>query len=359
MIVIDEDGLIQAFGKVAQRMFGYAEDEVIGRNVAMLMAAPHQDRHDSYLRHYLETGEKRIIGSSRLENARHADGHLFPVELSITEVYIDELRCFVGFLRDLAQSDGERRQVNTMLTDLAHASRVSAMGALATALAHELNQPLTSIANYTESLRDLLAKRTDVDGVEEYVRILDTCSRQAIRAGQLIHRLREFIKGGEPKTDAIRVDRLVDEAISLALINGFKRNVIIDTDIAPDLSKVLVDPLHGQQVLFNLIRNAFEAMDAEHTDHHRILISARSCEDEQIEFAVEDSGSGIDPDVRDSLFQGFVTTKEGGMGVGLAISKQIVESYGGRITSDHSAKLGGAMMRFTLPAASPDQQGEG
>ena len=357
MIVIDADGLIQAFSKMAETMFGYCEKEVVGKNVNILMSSPHCSRHDGYLRHYRETGERRIIGSTRVENARHRDGHLFPIELSITETVVEDVHCFVGFLLPIGGTDEHRRRLVTMQAELAHVSRVSAMGALATALAHELNQPLTSIANYTEGLRDLLKARTDIDGVEEYVRILDNCSRQAIRAGQLIHRLREFIKGGTPQSQPVAIENLVDESVSLALINGFKRNVVIETAIPHDLPRVWIDPLQGQQVVYNLISNAFEAMDAEHTGNHQVRISAHPAGDTFVEVSVEDSGGGIDPDILATMFESFVTTKSGGMGVGLAICRQIVEACGGRIWAGRAESLGGAKISFSLPVALAPQLG--
>lgn len=355
MVVIDDQGRIQAFGKFAEEMFGYAEADVIGRNVSMLMGSPHRARHDGYLRHYLETGEKRIMGAPRLENARHANGHTFPIELSVGETRFGDSRCFVGFIRELSKTEHNRREMRTMLAELSHASRISAMGALATAMAHELNQPLTSIANYAEGLRNLMEQRHDFDARDEWLRILDNCSRQAIRAGQLLHRLREFVKGSEPHRESMPTAQLINEALSLALINGFKRTMHVDTDIAEGLPPLHVDPLQGQQVLFNLIRNAFEAMETQPHDDHRMMIRAVPAEDGFVHIAVEDSGPGIDPEILDTVFDSFVTTKGTGMGVGLAICQKIVEAHGGRIWVESSAELGGAAFHFTLPSIGCDE----
>lgn len=355
MIVIDEQGTIQGFGKAAEAMFGYSEVDMIGENVSKLMAEPHRSRHDGYLQHYVETGERRIMEATRVENACDSQGHIFPVEISVGEAWADDTRYFVGFLRDVGQVEQSRREMQRLLEELAHISRVSAMGALATSIAHELNQPLTSIANYAEGVRDMLAReKIGGEANAELVEILDSCSKQAVRAGKLLHRLRDFVKGGETRREPVDISVLLDDAIKLSLINGFRRNVKIDLKLEPDLPKLYVDPLQAQQVLFNLIRNAFEAMHAEESGGHCVRICAKQVEGGMVEFSVADSGTGIDPDIRETLFENFVTTKGGGMGVGLAICRQIVEAYGGKITADSHGELGGAIVTFTLPVMNHD-----
>ena len=351
LVVMDEQGIILAFGKAAQALFGYAEDEAVGQNVNILMAPPHAERHDGYLKRYRETGEKRIIGNLRVENARDKEGHIFPVEISIGETHSNGTRYFVGFVRGLGQREEDRKQAQDMLAELAHASRVAAMGAFATAIAHELNQPLTTIANYTEGCRDILKNGADFPDRDNLIKNLDTCSKQALRAGQLIHRLRDFVLGGETHKEAVEVEDLIDNSLTLAMINGFRRNVTLERRIPAGLPRVAVDPLQGQQVLFNLIRNAFESMHAEEKAGQRLRIEAAPGDQGMLEFIVEDSGAGIDPEVGDTLFENFVTTKGGGMGVGLAICRQIVEACGGSIWVSSSAGLGGAKFHFTLPIA--------
>jgi two-component system sensor kinase FixL len=349
MIVIDEGGIICGFGRAAQKLFGYSEQEALGHNLSLLMAPPHRAYHDRYLKRYHETGERRMMGFTRVENACDCNGHIFPVEISLGEAHADGKTYFIGFLRDVGEQLADRRQLRDILDELAHASRVSAMGAFATAIAHELNQPLTAIANYTEGLRDLIARRTDISDREELSDILDSCSKQAVRAGQLLHRLRDFVRGGHPQIEMVDVSKLVDNSVTLAMINGFRRNVKLETEIPAGLPAVAVDPVQAQQVLFNLIRNAFEAMHADQGAGNQLRIEVLLHDATHIEFRVEDSGPGIDPEVADRMFESFVTTKGGGMGVGLSICKQIVESYGGAIWATRSSSLGGACFHFTLP----------
>lgn len=350
MIVIDDDGIIRGFGKAAQKLFGYREEQAVGQDVAMLMAQPHAARHHGYMKRYQATRERRMMGYTRVENACDCNGHVFPVEITLGEAQVEGRTYYIGFLRDVGEQLADRRQLREILDELAHASRVSAMGAFATAIAHELNQPLTAIANYAEGVRDILARRTDLADREQLVEILDSCSKQAVRAGQLIHRLRDFVRGGQPRAELTDAAALVNNSVTLAMINGFRREVRLETVIPHGLLPVAVDPVQAQQVLFNLIRNAFEAMHAEEGSGGRLRIEVLEHDENHVEFVIEDSGPGIDPQVADRMFESFVTTKGGGMGVGLSICKQIVESYGGAIWATRSSSLGGAAFHFTLPA---------
>lgn len=356
MIVADTGGIIRAAGSKVEEDFGYCPSELVGQNLNVLMAEPHRERHDGYIDHYLKTGERRIIGSPRVENALHKNGHAIAVEVNIGETSITGERFFIGFLRPIQSVVSDRNQMQTMLAELAHISRVSAMGALATAIAHELNQPLTAIANFAEGARDRLAKRDDADDLSEVIDAIDKCRAQSLRAGQLLHRLREFVKPGETEARTVAVERLVDDTISLALINGYRQSVVIDRDIEPGLPLLKIDAIQAEQVLFNLLRNAFEAMSDQHETVHRMRISATALGQHSVRITVEDTGPGVDRDIRDQIFDSFVTSKAGGMGVGLAICRQIVETYGGSLELCDECKLSGACFALTLPAA-PNGEG--
>lgn len=357
MIIADQEGTITDVSAMTLDLFGYCEQELLGSNLNILMAEPHAARHDGYIKRYLRTDEKRIMASPRVENALRKDGSSFAVEVTVGETTIDGRPCFVGTLRPLQFEETRRQQIQTMLAELSHMSRLSAMGALATAIAHELNQPLTSIANYAEGARDLLKKRSDADDLGEIIDVLDQCSGQALRAGQLLHRLREFVKSGEQNIELVTVEKLVDDSISLALINGYKRSTTIERDIPSDLPMLAVDHLQAEQVLFNLIRNGFQAMEGMKGRWHHMKIAAKQATGGFIEITVEDSGPGVDPAIGERLFESFVTSKSGGMGVGLAICRQIVESYGGRLTLEECGDLGGAQFRLTLPVGVPAAEG--
>jgi len=354
MILIDTKGTILHVGAGIIDMFGYSEAELLGSNVKMLMASFHASQHDEYLQRYIDTGKRNIIGSTRIENAQHKDGGLFPIELSVGEAIAEGKHYFLGFIKELSSDESNRRAMQSMLAELAHASRVSAMAALATSIAHELNQPLTTITNYSEGLRDMLRERPEIDGVEEMVRILDSCGQQAVRAGQLLHGMQEFMKSGSIERERVSIDRLIDDSIALALINGFRRSVRLDTSISPDLPDVYINQVQAQQVLFNLILNAFEAMNASQGGLHPMQVLARAHEGGFVEFRVEDSGPGVPEELQNTIFDSFVSTKGNGMGVGLAICRQIVEAHQGQIWLEKSDRLGGAAICFTLPTAGAD-----
>lgn len=345
IVVIDVNGRMLSFSKSAERMFGYSEEEVLGENVSILMPSPDRERHDGYLNRYMLTGERRIIGIGRVLNARHRDGVTFPIELSVGEARIGDERVFTGFIRDLTDRQEAELRIHDLQSVLAHVQRVSEMGTLATSLAHELNQPLTAIANYVEATRDMLQAVPDVDTLTTIRAALDECASQSVRAGQIVRRLRDFIARGESDRRVESLQRLVTEASALALVGAGEHGLEVDVQLDPKADQVLVDRIQIQQVLLNLIRNAIEAMvDA---PVRRLLVKSERKPGGLVEINVADSGPGLSDEVAERLFEPFRTTKVSGMGLGLSISATIVEAHGGRIWAEPS-KLGGAAFHFTV-----------
>lgn len=354
MVVIDAKGIILSFSSAAERMFGYSEHELLGENVSVLMPSPDREKHDGYIRRYHRTGERRIIGIGRVTTARRRDGSTFPIELSIGEAASLQGPIFTGFIRDLTETQQTERRLQDLQTELAHMSRVSAMGTLASALAHELNQPLTAVVNYMEGARDLL-KDPSPHTAELVSEALDEAAAQAIRAGHIVRRLRDFIARGDTEKRIESLHKLVVEANALALVGAGERGIEVQVTLAPNADRVLVDRIQVQQVLLNLIRNAIEAM--ENSPIRRLAITARRVEDDCIEVQVEDSGPGLDPKVAEHLFEPFFSTKDTGMGLGLSICRTIIEGQGGRIWATPS-RIGGTAFHFTLIAASTDDEDE-
>ncbi|SCW35505.1 PAS/PAC sensor signal transduction histidine kinase [Sphingobium faniae] len=347
LIVIDMAGRIISFSAAAQRMFQYAESDVLGENISMLMPSPDRERHDGYIDHYVQTGEKRIIGVGRLTTARRRDGSTFPIELSVGEVRDERQRLFTGFIRDLTERQKTERRVADLQAELAHASRVTAMGTLASALAHELNQPLTAIANYLEAGRDLLDGEGPVD--REMLReAMAESAAQALRAGEIIRSLREFIRRGETMRQPEPLRGLLAEGAALAFIGMDSRGIDMDISVDKDVDKVFVNRVQMQQVIINLTKNAVEAMDDSPV---RILrLTAAPAADGRVEVVIADSGPGLEPNMSRTLFTPFTTSKASGMGVGLSISQTIVEGHGGRIWAMPSP-WGGTAFHFTLDSA--------
>jgi len=332
-------------------MFQYAESDVLGENISMLMPSPDREKHDGYIDHYLKTGERRIIGIGRLTSARRRDGSTFPIELSVGEVQDEGRPLFTGFIRDLTESQQAERRVADLQAELAHASRVTAMGTLASALAHELNQPLTAIANYLEAGRDMLDADGPVD--RELLReAMAESASQALRAGEIIRSLREFIRRGETIRQPEPLRGLLAEGAALAFIGVDSRGLDMDISVDPRVDKVLVNRVQLQQVIINLTKNAVEAMAGGPARILRLsAIPAPSPTDAgRVEVIVADSGPGLAPEMSRTLFTPFTTTKPSGMGVGLSISQTIVEGHGGRIWAEPS-QWGGTAFHFTLDAA--------
>jgi two-component system, LuxR family, sensor kinase FixL len=344
MIVIDEYGTMQSFSSAAERLFGCAAAEAIGQNVKTLMPSPYRENHDGYLHRYLSTGERRIIGIGRVVVGQRKDGSTFPMELAVGEMKSDNQRYFTGFIRDLTERQDTEARLQELQSELVHISRLTAMGEMASTLAHELNQPLSAISNYLKGSRRLLDGATDEKSVA-MCDALDKAADQAMRAGQIIRRLRDFVARGESERRVESITKLVEEASALALVGVKDLGIRVQFQFKPEIDLVLADRVQVQQVLLNLIRNAMDAMESSPT--RDLTIGIAPADDGQVKISVTDSGSGISPDIAEQLFQPFVTTKRQGMGVGLSISRTIVEAHNGRIWVEPNP-AGGTIFHFTL-----------
>ncbi|PPQ18515.1 two-component system, LuxR family, sensor kinase FixL [Bradyrhizobium shewense] len=346
MIVIDGHGIMQLFSTAAERLFGWSEHEAIGQNVSILMPEPDRTRHDGYIARYRSTNDPHIIGIGRIVTGKRRDGTTFPMHLSIGEMESAGEPYFTGFVRDLTEHQQTQARLQELQSELVHVSRLTAMGEMASALAHELNQPLAAISNYMKGSRRLLAGSTDAN-TPKIESALDRAAEQALRAGQIIRRLRDFVSRGESEKRVESLSKLIEEAGALGLAGAREQNVQLRFSLDPDSDLVLADRVQIQQVLVNLFRNALEAMAQ--SPRRELVVANTRVADDMIEVEVSDTGSGFQGDVIPNLFQTFFTTKETGMGVGLSISRSIIEAHGGRMWAESNAS-GGATFRFTLPA---------
>jgi len=344
MIIIDEHGLIQSFSAAAERLFGYRADEVVGRNIKMMMPSPYRESHDSYLDRYLRTGERRIIGIGRVVVGERKDGSTFPMELAVGEMQSGNQRFFTGFIRDLTERQKTEARLQELQSELVHISRLTAMGEMASTLAHELNQPLSAISNYLKGSRRMLEGAPDERSVT-LRGALEKAADQAMRAGQIIRRLRDFVSRGETERRVESITKLVEEASALALVGVKDRGIRVRFQFDPSVDLVLADRVQIQQVLLNLIRNAMDAMEESTTRDLVIGIAPEGRT--HVRVSVSDTGSGISPEIADQLFTPFLTTKRQGMGVGLSISRTIVEAHSGRIWAEPN-EPSGTIFHFTL-----------
>ena len=355
MIVIDEHGTMQSFSSAAERLFGYKASEVLDKNIKMMMPSPYRENHDSYLARYMQTGEKRIIGIGRVVVGERKDGSTFPMELAVGEMWSNNSRFFTGFIRDLSERQKTEARLQELQSELVHISRLTAMGEMASALAHELNQPLSAIANYMKGSRRLLEGR--LDDQSGMVRdAMDKAAEQSLRAGQIIRRLRDFVARGESERRVESIKKLIEEASALALVGAKDQGVRVLFKLDAGVDLVLADKVQIQQVILNLMRNAIEAM--EQSDRRELILSIVPTDSGMVDVGVADTGSGIAEDIMPNLFQPFITSKRHGMGVGLSISRTIIEGHGGRIWAEANPG-GGTVFHFTLRAVSEEDMDDG
>jgi two-component system sensor kinase FixL len=353
-IVSEQDGTIVSFNAAAVRQFGYSEDEAVGQNLRMLMPQPYRQEHDGYLQRYMTTGEKRIIGVDRVVVGQRKDGSTFPMKLAVGEMRRSGKRFFTGFIRDLTEREESAARLQEIQTELARLARLNEMGEMASTLAHELNQPLSAIANYVHGCARIL-QNSETERDVQLRDALKEAGEQSVRAGQIIRHLREFVTKGETEKAPQHLRQLVEEAGALALVGSREKGVRSVFDFPSTGDLVLVDRIQIQQVLTNLMRNAVEAM--KDATQRELRVGIKPSDHGNMAVVVEDSGPGIPEEIADQLFKPFTTTKAGGMGIGLSISKRIVEAHGGQMTVGRS-DLGGARFTFTLPAHDEEENAD-
>lgn len=476
IITINEQGIVESFNPAAERIFGYAADEVIGRNVKMLMPAPECDLHDGYLSEHLRTGESKGIGLARERRGRRKDGTVFPLEVAVSEIHLPERRVFAGICHDISERkraeaalaasrsflqtvidgipdavmvidreyrvvlanravreaaggkdpvaslltcyqashqvdapcDGEHtcplerviatrapvtvththrddagndlfveiiaapildqrgevvqvieasrnitarvraeHQARQRQAELAHLSRLGTMGAMAAGLAHELNQPLSAIVNYTQACLERI--RAGAADPANLLEDLEEVGVQAERAGDIIEYVRSFVRKADPQRCNADLNELVREAIGLLRMEIRHREIELRIDLCKALPATHVVPIQIVQVIVNLVQNALDAMSDPHNRPRRLSISTGTNGNRSVELAIGDTGVGLPATDTERLFDPFFTTKPDGIGLGLAMCRSIIETHGGHISA-RPGDAGGATIRLTLPA---------
>ena len=353
LVIIDGKGNIELFNNAAQKMFLYSNQDVLGKNIKMLMPTPFSDEHDKYLSSYLDSGETKIIGKGRKVRGKKSNGEEFPIFLSVGEVKDSSHTQFVGIIRDISEQEQDRIEAQESRERLSHASRLSSMGELAAGIAHEMNQPLSAISSYSQASKRLLLAGSQ-NNQEKVVAALDKICDQAIRASAVISRLRTFVKKRVAQREAVDLNALIRETVNLAKVD----TRILDHEVIVELNqhiqpKLLADPVQIQQVLLNLIRNGIDAM--EHKKGAPLRIQSQWLSDELVEVSVIDCGDGMDEWVSNGIFTPFMTTKETGMGMGLPVSQTIIHAHGGRIYFTPRQPTG-CIFSFSLPATVINQK---
>lgn len=345
-VVIDSHGAIQLINPAGEAIFGYPAEALIGRNVMVLMPEPYHSEHDGYINNYLNTGEKKIIGIGRDVQGRRRNGEVFPMNLAVGEMEGTGSVLFIGIIRDLTDRHLRAAEFDALQARHFHLSRVAAMNEMGAAIAHEINQPLAATANYIETAK-ILASRTTGAG-EALAPVLDQALDQNKRAAEIISRMRTFIERGDVNLGAVDLEQALDDSLLLSLTKFRDTGIEVDRRIDPDATTVRGDAVHIQQVLVNLIRNGCEAMADSPTKRLVVTVARDGEHADMVRISLADTGVGLTPDILPDLFTAFTSTKRGGLGVGLSISRSIVRAHGGRIwAAGHEG--GGATFSFTLP----------
>jgi two-component system sensor kinase FixL len=353
IVIIDAHGRIEEFNASAERLFGWKRGEVVGRDVAMLMPEPTRSAHAGYLEKYSHTGNANIIGVGREVEALRRDGQLVPVWLSVGEAHTDQGTLYVGFIRDVSAQHAAQARHAELEARLAHVGRFSLMGEMAGGIAHEINQPLSAIATYAQAGRRLIGG--DNYSVEELQTICARITEQTHRAAAVIENLRSFIRKQEARQALLQINDVINDILGFVQIDARNARIHLRLDLASDLPEIMGNDIQIQQVVLNLTRNAVDAMrlSRESARDKGIIIRTRRSEDGKVCVSVEDHGPGVAKGLNEAVFNPFVSTKSDGLGVGLAISKTIVDAHNGSIGYSTSVD-GGAIFEVRFPAADAD-----
>lgn len=345
VVLVGDDASIQALNPAAERLFGHGAGEMMGRDIGVLIPSTDHALPDAGFVRAGPGGERQVMDGGRFTTGLKGNGTVFPIEFTVGQVEHCLPPVFAVFVRDLTERQASQAKLRALQEDLVHVSRLRAMGQMAAALSHELNQPLTATTNYLNAASRLMnAEAPDLARIRQAIML---AMQQTMRSGEIIRRLRAFMARGEVVRQPEAIGRIVEDASALALVGVKKHGVSVMLETGLDLPQVLVDRVQIQQVLLNLLRNAVEAMEG---SPERLVSVQAGLWDSMVVVSVCDTGSGISPAIEAQLFQPFVTTKRNGMGVGLSVCRTIVEAHGGRLWTEPNP-VGGTIFRFTLPLA--------
>jgi len=349
MVLSDAQGRILRFNRAAQQLFGYAEQEVVGRNVSMLMPEPDRGRHARYMSRYLEGGTPAIIGLGREVTGLHAGGRTMPMHLSVGEIKGSGEARFVAIIRDLSAVKATEGVVRELETHLAHADRLVVLGELTAGIAHEINQPLTAIAAFADAGARLVGSDRP-EARAELEAICRRVSEQARRAGDVVSRLRNLSRKGDPTRGKQDLEALLHSVLLLFEHDLKQSTISLQTECEPDLPTVMVDEIQVQQVLVNLIKNSIDSLRSAELGQPAIMVRIGRLDDNRLELVVSDNGPGVPEPLTARLFEPFFTTKPHGVGLGLSICKNIAVAHGGDLRYE-PASQGGACFQLSLPLA--------
>jgi len=349
IVTIEESGVIESVNPAAERAFGYTRDELIGRNVSTLMPSPYREEHDRHIERYLRTGKARIIGIGREVEAQRKDGTVFPADLAVSEVRLPGRRLFTGIIRDLTERREMEERARLRLESAAHTARMLELGEMCSGIVHEVNQPLTAIVSFAEAcLRTVRGGRAEPALIED---ALGRVAEQGVHAAEIVSRLRGLVRKDESRRETFDLGEVIEETLLLVEHERRRRSIGVTVCSETGLPSVNADRVQIEQILLNLLRNAFHAV--EDTECPRVWMRTGRSGNGRVRLVVEDSGPGLTPEQCERVFDTFYTTKPNGLGVGLAISRSLAESHGGRLWAE-SNEGRGARFGLDLPRSPRD-----
>ncbi len=346
IIIIDQKAGIRRFNRSAQHMFGYSEQEVLKRNISLLMPEPQRGQHDGYIKRYLETGRAAVIGIGREVTGMRKNGEIFPMRLSVGESRQQDEVYFVGIVHDLSERQANREKLKVLEQQLLHADRLLTLGELTAGIAHEINQPLTAIAAYADAARHLVERGPDpVDSALNT--ICSRISEQSRRAAAVVDRLRKLVRSGTTSKAWHNIKSIVNSMLLLFDYELKKTGIVLQVQTPEQLAEVFVDEIQIQQILVNLVKNSLDAIVESGQRDGRIDIVIAQ-ERAELVISVVDNGPGVSEESWTNLFVPFYTSKAKGVGLGLSICKHIAAVHGGSLSYIPS-QAGGARFTLKLP----------
>ncbi|MBK8815212.1 MAG: PAS domain S-box protein [Methylococcaceae bacterium] len=347
IIVIDTSGIIVSVNAAVENIFGYSAEELIGYSVNLLMPITMRKKQDYYLEKYLRIFVPKVIGQIREVEGLRKDGSLVPLDMTIAEFPLDGMQYYSGIVRDVSARKLQEQQEKEHLEKLAHVTRLGLMGEMASGIAHEVNQPLSAVVNYTQvCLRFIQNENLDLEKISE---TLKKANQQALKAGQIIHSMREFVKPRKIHRSTVDINELIYDAISIFEADFKQHLITMRFELTKNLPCVIIDRVQIEQVILNLIRNSIDALkELPQFTQRQLSIETSLNPLYYIVVRVKDNGPGLSPIQREKILTPFFTTKASGMGMGLSISRSLVEAHHGTLHFN-SKEDKGTTFYFTLP----------